>query len=207
MLRAPNKNVTSKNSIVYVIQRGWHTDIGLPVEEIIAPLAVVNNAFAGARFLTFGFGEQQFAMSRHETFAGMLNALLPSRSVLLMTGLKTSLQAAFGRSNVVALNISRAGLLQMEDAIWQELEHTSMDTPVLLADGPYPGSIFYKATDTYYGLFTCNTWTAKMLLLSGLPMPVTGILFSGQVMGMARWLAVRQPATSGSEGVITPSEP
>jgi hypothetical protein len=125
----------------------------------------------------------------------MLKALLPSRSAVLLTALKAGPAAAFGPHNVVALHVSPAGLAAIEDGIWREFELSGSGDPVRLAEGPYPGSDFYAAVDTYYGLFTCNTWTAETLHAGGLPIPVTGVLFSGQVMGPARWIGARQASS------------
>jgi len=179
-------------ALLYVIGRGWHTDIGLPVEEIAGPLAALERPFPGVRFLTFGFGERQFLVTRQVTFGGMLAALLPSSSALLMTALSTTPDAAFDEENVVVLRISRAGLARIEASIWRELELSVAGEPVRLVDGPYPGSAFYAARDTYDGLYTCNTWTAAMMRSAGLPIPTTGVLFAGQVMGMARWIGAQQ---------------
>ena len=183
------------NPVVYVIGRGWHTDIGLPVEEIDGKLATLESEFPGVRFLTFGFGERQFLLDRKTSVGAMLNALLPSHSALLMTALRAPPDQAFGPSNVVALHVSGAGLNAIEATIWREFELSSAGEPVLLADGPYPGSVFYAARDTYDGLFTCNSWTAHVLRGGGLPMPTTGVLFAGQVMGMARWIGARHAAS------------
>jgi uncharacterized protein (TIGR02117 family) len=182
-------------AIVYVVGRGWHTDIALPVEEIAGPLASLETNFPGVRVLTFGFGERQFLVTRQKNLGAMLNALLPSQSALLMTALNTSPQAAFGASNVVTLHVSQAGLGRIEASIWREFERSATGQPVLLANGPYPGSVFYAASDTYDGFNTCNTWTADTLRTGGVPMPVTGVLFSGQVMGPARWIEAHQAAS------------
>ena len=178
-----------------MIERDWHTDIALPVEDIAGPLAVLERHFPGVRVLTFGFGERQFLINRETDFITMLAALLPSRSALLVTALRASPQQAFGARNVVALRVSRAGLDRIEAAIWHEFEHTPTAEPVRLADGPYPGSAFYAATDTYYGLFTCNTWTAETLQTGGLPVGAIGVLFAGQVMGPARWISTQQASS------------
>jgi uncharacterized protein DUF2459 len=178
----------SEGAFVYVIERGWHTDIGLPVQEIAGPLATLEGGFPGVRVLTFGFGERQFLVNRKTNLGTMLIALLPSRSLLLVTALRTTPEVAFGPSNVVALPISRAGLEKIEASIWQELENP--DTGAL-AEGPYLGSVFYAARDTYDMLFTCNTWTAETLRVGGLPIPATGVVFAEQVMGMARWIGAR----------------
>ncbi|HEX4368290.1 MAG TPA: DUF2459 domain-containing protein [Rhodopila sp.] len=182
-------------AIIYVIDRGWHTDVALPVEEIAGPLASLEAEFPGVRVLTFGFGERQFLVTRQKNLGAMLNALLPSRSALLMTALNTSPQAAFGASNVVTLHVSQAGLDRIEASIWREFERSAAGNPVLLANGPYPGSVFYAAHDTYDGFNTCNTWTADTLRTGGVSVPVAGVLFSGQVMGPVRWIEAHQ-ATS-----------
>jgi uncharacterized protein (TIGR02117 family) len=189
---APPEVAVADDAFVYVIERGWHTDIGLPVEEIAGPLAILEEGFPGVRVLTFGFGERQFVVNRKETFGAMLTALLPSQSALLMTALRATPQEAFGSTNVVVLSISRADLARIEARLWQEFELSPSGEPVRLADGPYLGSVFYAARDTYFGLYTCNTWTADTLRAGGVPMPATGVLFSGQVMGMARWIGARQ---------------
>jgi uncharacterized protein (TIGR02117 family) len=180
--------------IVYVVQRDWHTDVGLPVEALTGPLAALEKSFPGARFLTFGFGERQFLVNRKVDVGAMLSALLPSQSALLMTALSATPERAFGAKSVAVLHVSRAGLDRIEAAIWREFERSAADEPILLADGPYPGSVFYAARDTYWGLYTCNTWTAETLREGGLPIPATGVLFAGQVFGAATWIGQHEDA-------------
>ena len=192
----PRRAAPSGDAVVYVVDRGWHTDIGLPVATIAGPLAVMAARFPGLRTLTFGFGERQFLLTRQTTFVGMLTALLPSPSALLITALRTSPQEAFGPRNVVVLHVSSAGLERIEARLWRDFQLSAADEPVSLADGPYPGSVFYAARGTYDGFFTCNTWTSETLRSGGLPMPTAGVLFSGQVMGLARWISASQGTSS-----------
>lgn len=189
---------TRNGPVVYVIDRGWHTDVGLPVQEVAGPLATLERGFPGVRFLTFGFGERQYLLSRQVTSGGMLLALLPSRSALLMTALKATPETAFGQPHVVVLHVSRAGLERIEASIWRELEPGPDGGPWVLAAGPYPGSVFYAARDTYDAFATCNTWTAAILYRGGLPMPTFGVLFAGQVLRAARRIAAQQ--ASGRDG-------
>jgi Protein of unknown function (DUF2459) len=189
---APIPVPAANDAVVYVIRREWHTDIGLPVEEIAGPLATLESPFPGVRFLTFGFGERQFLVNHEKGFGAMLGALLPSQSALLMTALAAPPEQAFGSRRVVALRLSRAGLYQIQAALWHELELSAAGEPMLLANGPYEGSVYYAARDTYYGLYTCNTWTADILRAGGLPLPAAGVLFAGQVMGAASWIGTHQ---------------
>src|ERR1700761_721106 len=172
---APMPPPLADDAIIYVIGRSWHTDIGLPVEEISGPLAAMETPFPGVRFLTFGFGERQFLIDRKKDLGSMLRALLPRRSALLMTVLRAPPEEAFGAENVVVLRVSRAGLDRIEAALWAEFEHTAEGGAITLADGPYPGSVFYAGQATYDGFFTCNTWTVTMLRAGGLAMPAAGI--------------------------------
>ena len=188
----PVPGAASDDRIVYVIGREWHTDIALRVEDIAGPLAVLEQHFPGVRMLTFGFGERQFLINRETSLITMLAALLPSRSALLVTALRASPEQAFGAQHVVAIRVSRAGLERIEAAIWREFEQTPPAEPIRLADGPYAGSVFYAATGTYDGFFTCNTWTAETLEAGGLPVAATGVLFASQVMGAARWIRSQQ---------------
>ena len=184
------------NAVVYVVRREWHTDVGLPVEEIAGLLADLEQRYPGVRFLTFGFGDRQYLINRRTDFGSMLRAMLPSQSTLLMTALKGTPEQAFGAGDVVALHVSRAGLERIEAAIWHELRPSATGEAVWLADGPYPGSAYYASRDTYFGLYTCNTWTAEILRAGGLAMPVTGVLFAGQVMGSAERIATQQAAAA-----------
>ena len=99
------------------------------------PLVALEKPYPGVRFLTFGFGERQFLVDRRTDFGSMLRAMLPSQSVLLMTALKAPPEQAFGAGNVIALQVSRAGLERIEAAIWRELERSATGEAVRLAEG------------------------------------------------------------------------
>ena len=193
---APTGPVTLPNpaddAVLYVIERSWHSDIGLPAAALTGPLAEVAQRLPGVQALTFGFGERQFLMAREATLGSMLRALLPSRSALLMTALSTTPEAAFGADHVVVLHLTREGFARVEAAVWRQIEQSPPGEPVVLGDGPYPGSVFFAARGTYDAFDTCNTWTAGMLHTGGLPVPDTGVLFVGQVMGVARSISARQ---------------
>ncbi len=177
---------------LYVIDRGWHTDIGLQADEITGALVALKDRFPGARYLTLGFGERAFLTSRHVTVGTTLRALLPSRSAMLVTALRASPDAAFGPDNVVTLRITADGLARLEYTLWHGLERTPLGQPASLGPGPYAGSEFYAALGTYDAFDTCNTWTATMLTTAGLPVSASGVIFSHQVMDQARAMARQQ---------------
>jgi uncharacterized protein (TIGR02117 family) len=182
----PNGDVT-----IYVVGRGWHTDIGLPMNEVAGPLASLKSDFPGVRYLVFGFGERQYYMARDAGSGEMLAALLPSKSAILVTALLATPTEAFADQTVVTLHLPKSGAERVAMRLWDDLEKAADGSVARLADGPYVGSAFYASPDTYDALHTCNTWTAQVLREGGLPMN-THVLFAGQVMQQVTRIAAMQ---------------
>jgi uncharacterized protein (TIGR02117 family) len=188
----PSETPVVGDAVIYVIGRGWHTDIGLPVDEVSGPLAGLESDFPGVRFMVFGFGERNYLMTHGNGSGEMLTALFPSKSAILMTALSTPPTEAFTEEQVVTLRLSQHDVARIAELIWQALEKSADGSAVLLADGPYPGSLFYASHETYDAFHTCNTWTALLLRDGGLPVDPRGVLFVGQVMRQAAAIASMQ---------------
>jgi uncharacterized protein (TIGR02117 family) len=191
--------VPDGEATIYVVGRGWHTDIGLPVDEVTGQLASLGHDFPGIRFMVFGFGEREFYMARSEGSGEMLAALFPSKSAILMTALRAPPMEAFADHQVVTLRLPPASVERIATTLWQDLEKTPDGSAVRLADGPYVGSAFYAATETYDAFHTCNTWTALVLRDAGIPVD-THVLFAGQVMRQVARLAAAQAGGNLSAG-------
>ncbi|MBN9508298.1 MAG: DUF2459 domain-containing protein [Alphaproteobacteria bacterium] len=179
---------------IAVVGRGWHTDLCLARDDIHPPLSTLAHDLPAAQFLSFGFGERQYLLSADPGVGEMLSALLPSRSALLMTALRTTPEEAFGAANVVRLGVSRVAAANVAGFIWESLELSPQGTPIRLRDGPYPGSVFYAGSGTYDALTTCNTWTEQGLRRAGLPFNGRD-LFASSVMAQARRVAAAQEGT------------
>jgi uncharacterized protein (TIGR02117 family) len=190
----PDAPVPVGEATIYVVGRDWHTDIGLPVDEVTGPLASLERGFPGVRFMVFGFGERTYYMARNEGSGEMLAALLPSKSAILMTALNAPPTEAFADQKVVTLQLPPDGVQRIVARLWDDLEKTADGSPVQLGDGPYPGSVFYAGSETYDALHTCNTWTALRLRDGGVPMN-TRVLFAGEVMQQVARIAAIQAQT------------
>lgn len=177
------------NKVVYVIDRGWHTDIALPINEISGPLMGIRPNLSAVRYLLFGFGDRHYLLARKITFLNTLASLFPGRSVILITMLRTPPAHAFGRKNVVKLRLSRAGLERITAFLWSYIAKSRAGQPVGLGDGPYPGSFYYASPGTYDAFHTCNSWVAETLASGGLTINSHGVIFADQVMRQARALA------------------
>ncbi len=181
---------------IYVIGRGWHTEIGLSVAALDPPLTALAARFPGARALTFGFGDRAFVLARHRGVGDALGALLPSPGLILLTALNTSPTEAFGARHVVVLKVTRASFASIDAYIWDSLATTNGRLPAPYGAGPYSGSVFYASSVTYDAFDTCNTWTATALRAGGLPFSPAGTLFASQVMQQAR---AAEPVKSSPE--------
>jgi uncharacterized protein (TIGR02117 family) len=175
-------------SWVAVADRGWHTDLCIPVADATGALAPVTAGFPGATVLCFGFGARVYYTGRHAGLGEAIAALLPGRAALLLTVLRASPAAAFGADHVIRLGITRAGAARLTDFIDRSLQRDATGAPLRLRPGPYPGSVFYAATGTYDAFTTCNTWSADGLRAAGLPVRAD-VIFAGQVMAEARRVA------------------
>jgi uncharacterized protein (TIGR02117 family) len=174
---------------VYVIDRGWHTDIGLPTAELHGGLALIAADFPGATLLTLGFGDRAYLLDRETNFFDMLRALWPGRAALLVTGLRARPEDAFGMDNVATLAITKPQLDALESFLARYFATDRAGKPLRLANGPYPGSLFFASDQTYDAFHTCNTWTAEGLRAAGFPVSRTLIIFAPQVMAEVRRLA------------------
>lgn len=186
--RHPTPPVSAGIDRIYIIDRGWHTDIGLPVAELHGKLALLAANFPGATTLTIGFGDRVYLLERETNFFNMLRALLPGKAALLVTGLRASPEAAFGADNVVTLAIAKPQLDALQVALASYVANDRAGQPLRLADGPYAGSLFFASDATYDALHTCNTWTAEILRAGGYPVSTTLVIFAPQVMAEARRL-------------------
>jgi hypothetical protein len=179
------------DAMLYVVERGWHTDVGLSVDEVGNPLASLEQGFPGVRFMVFGFGERAYYMG-HDTDSGeMLAALLPSKSAILMTALTAPPPEAFPDHKVIILRLPQDNLARVATRLWDDLEKTADGTVQRLADGPYVGSVFFASNETYDAFHTCNTWTALLLREAGFPVD-PHVLFADQVMRQVSVIATQQ---------------
>ncbi len=196
---------------IAVIDRGWHTDIALPVDG--APLhpwlAELASGFPGVRTMVLGFGDRGWLLERDRSALAPLRALLPGPGAILLTALSVSPEAAFGPGQVVRLPVT-AGQMERLQAFLAGSLDPGWRLPDgrwrALAEGPYPGSVFHASPTVYSAGYTCNTWTAHALAAAGLPVSATGVVFAEQAMAWARQAAEglsgparspRQPAGSG----------
>lgn len=187
---ALSQSTVDEAPAVSVVDQGWHTSIAVVAPAIAkSPLKPLVEAFPGARYLVFGFGDRVYFTAHEVTPLGTLRAMFPGPGIILVTGLNTTPGQAFGADQTIALPVTADQQVALIKALGQALQTSSAVGPVRLGDGPYPGSAFY-ATGMGYDLFhDCNRWTLVELRAAGVPVHPEGVIFAHQVMEQVEGVA------------------
>lgn len=170
---------------VYVVRRGWHTDIGFAVRDLDGPLAAVAGNFPGANYLVVGFGDRGYLEARERGAADLL-ALWPGEGLMLATGLEATPQQAFGADEVVELRLRRQAMAAVRSFVQDSFRVSTEGQPTGEAPGPYAGSLFFASSLRYSGMHTCNTWTAQALRAGKVPVQDEGVIFAWQLWSQLR---------------------
>ena len=170
-------------SVIYVVRRSWHVDLGFAASELSPPLDAVAAKFPGARYLFFGFGDRHYLESKHHTPPVLLRALWPGVEVILVTALPAAPAQTFAKDQVIAVQLT---LSQAQAA--QAFVVKSLAAVEALAPGPYEGSLYFNATPKYSAAHTCNTWVAEGLKAADLPIRSARVIFAGQLWSQVRHL-------------------
>ncbi len=183
------------SAVIYVVHRGWHTDIGFPADEVTGRGDAFVDWFSGANYLVFGFGDRRYVLAKHHYLPTLLAAIWPGPGAILSTALTSPPALAFGASNVVVIRVSPAQAHAAQTFVLNSMAQPGMP-PQPLGRGPYAGSAYFAATPRYSAVYTCNTWVADALHAAGLPVRSAGVVFAYQLWSQARDLAVLPVATS-----------
>jgi uncharacterized protein (TIGR02117 family) len=190
----PYVGTAPRRQTLYVVDSGWHTEIGLAIDKLSPSLATLAKAAPDVRYVVFGWGQRDYYMAEHPGSGDLIGAAVPSPAVVLMIPLNETPATFFADgSKVFAVPTAQGGLDHLSRFIHESIRWTSRDRPERLGAGPYPASSFYASTETYSLVQTCNTWTAEALRVAGLPVSTSGVIFARQVIDQVRNLARPAP--------------
>jgi hypothetical protein len=170
---------------LYVARRGWHVDIGLSAAELAAPLDAVAADLPGMSYVFFGFADKHYLLAKHRNAPVLLGALWPGDGIMLVTGLASSPDEAFGAQEVIALSLNAEQLHALQSFIWKSLR-TPNESLSVYQTGPYEGSLYFLAAPKYSASHTCNTWGAEALRAAGFQVHTAGVVFAAQLWSQAR---------------------
>jgi uncharacterized protein (TIGR02117 family) len=197
----PMATAPAATASVYIVRRAWHIDIGFAATDLQPPLRSLSAAVPQAQYLEFGFGDRHYLLTRTHGTTTLLAAVWPGASLILMTALKATPQQAFGAKHVVVLRISETQAASIQNFIWNSMAASTVGSELApVAEGPYPGSVFYAGTQRYSGLHTCNTWAAEALRAGKLHVHSSGVLLAEQLWPQVRRLATEAPQAGPQAG-------
>lgn len=190
---------STQSEDIYVVRRGWHTDIGFPARSLAASLEPINQQLPGSRYLLFGFGDRHYLLTHDNGSSSAAEALWPGPAVILVTGLTATPELAYGENRVIRMKITRAQSQMAQEYLAHSLAR-DRDTLEPVARGPYSGSVYFAALRRYSALHTCNTWAAELLAAAELPVDSTGVVTASQL-----WSQVRRSAKPSAEALAAES--
>ena len=86
----------AKGAVVYVIDHGWHTDIGVPAAELSGPVSVFREVLPGAQAFVFSYGKRSFMVAPAGDWSEYSFGPLPGPAAILVTGLGVAPDSAYG---------------------------------------------------------------------------------------------------------------
>lgn len=183
----PNRNLypddPSQRTIpVFIISHGWHTGIVIEEEYFTGRITEPNQIPRG-NYLMFEWGDARY-FPHDDPGIGLLlrAALIPTGSVVQITGLNNQPNVIFRQSSVVKIDITKEGMSALGDFLLGQLQKNSDGEFVFVQSGLYPNSSFFKAERLYFFPRTSNTWTAHALRQTGYPITPALALTARNVM-------------------------
>lgn len=198
-MHCADSTVAGGGAVVYVIDHGWHTDLGVPAAELSGPIGVFRDIFPGARAFVFSYGKRTFIMAPVDDWSEYILGPIPGPAAILVTGLGVPPEAAYDEAATVVLALPPGGARALSDFLWREFQTDAKGRPVLLDRAPFPGGLFYAASHGYTLAHTCNAWTAEALEAAGVGVHPGGVVFAHQVMDRVRAIA-QCPLSLGAVG-------
>jgi uncharacterized protein (TIGR02117 family) len=184
----PSPTVPDDASIaLWVLDHGWHTAIVLRRADVDRALWREVDELPPGAFVEVAWGDHEFYMATPATVWMAIRAAFGTgASVLHVVAFDSPIAAAFHRSRIVEVRVSRSGVDALTRFIADEHARDADGHAVRLQPGLYGASWFYAARSSYSLSNTCNTWIARALETAGLPVAASGVRTAGDVMSQLK---------------------
>ncbi|MBC7982493.1 MAG: TIGR02117 family protein [Candidatus Obscuribacterales bacterium] len=174
---------------LFVVSHGWHTGIVVARRDLGAELDFIPQQLGESAFYEFGWGNKAFYQAKDETIWIMLKAVWPSASTMHVVAVQSDPTLEFPNSEVVPLHVSALGQQRLVAGIAAAFAKNEAGSVQSTRAGLYGHSRFFEANGNFYLTNTCNTWTAKMLSLAGVPTTKVLTLTAGSVIRQSKLAA------------------
>ena len=85
----PCPPITS-GDLIYVVAEGWHTEIGIPVEELGEELKFYRTVFPKAHVIMFGYGKKTFFTAPPDTISEYILGPVPGPAAIQTVALRVT---------------------------------------------------------------------------------------------------------------------
>jgi len=170
---------------IVVASLGWHTGLVLKREDLGEELAFLADHF-GPFYDRFeiGWGDKGFYEAEEITTGITLRAIFwPTDSVVHVWAMPGPPEQYYPAEDRRVVPLSDEAIRALRTAIVGSFVREDSGEILPTKDGLYGNSRFYTGVGCYYMTNTCNSWTARMLSASGVPIGTTLTLTAGSVMG------------------------
>jgi hypothetical protein len=165
---------------LWVVDRGWHTEIALPARAVSGPLSALLAGFPGVATLLFGFGQRDFVLAPRGDLGTWLAAPFPGPAAIEVTALRALPPGAVA-APLTALPLPPDGAAALCGFLWDSLAEAGAAVPRPIAQSAF-GSQFYAARQGYSLAYTCNRWVAEGLAQAGLPVRAERVVLASQLL-------------------------
>lgn len=169
---------------VDLIDAGWHTGWAIPAKKFLVAAPIFRPWFHHDTEILVGWGNRRFYMAQSPGWIDGLQALFPSRSVVLLQGI----HARDWRDHLppsihpYPMRLSAVHFRRLVRYVVSALSFPIRADGFPRQEPWYPGGWFFRSRETYDAFHTCNTWTTGSLQDMGYPVSPDGVLFAGQVI-------------------------
>ncbi|MBT3627914.1 MAG: DUF2459 domain-containing protein [Rhodospirillaceae bacterium] len=179
--------VDESEIVIYVMSNGWHSEIVVARAELPAGAVPEAADFPGAPYLSFGWGDAVYYPAPDKDLGMTLSAaLLPTPAVVHLAGLPGHPSDIFSGNELIELKISAEGFRALTAYLDASFARDGAARAQAVTPGLHSFSAFYPATGSFHLFNTCNSWTAKGLEQSGLPVRVFGTWSAEDLMAQLR---------------------
>ncbi len=194
-------------SQLWVTRHQWHTSLTLSAELVFERIPELQRFFPKAKWIEFGWGDEDFYRAEELSTAKAIAALFwPTSTVMHVVGLRMDPDKAFPYSPILALCLSQESLEPILNSIRRSFK-AGNGSLKSLGPGIYGDSMFFPGSGSYHALYTCNTWTARVLEHAGIETAFLPVLFASQVMSAAEPYAMVHAASCDTENDFAPPGP
>ena len=182
----PNAPGEADRKVFQVVKHGWHVGIVVDRDDIASRVPLPGEEFSGAGHLEIGWGDARFYQADAPSAGLALRAALwPTASVMHVVGFSGDPARYFPSSEVVDICVSRSAYERLLAFITDSFERGPDGAVIPLGPGLYGSSRFYRAKGAFHLFNTCNTWTARAVAATGVPVS-TRVITAGGLFSQLR---------------------